>query len=97
MTEPFVHETIDHPSTPGNLHRFHDYTVDQYECQACHDGAHVQYEQDVNELEDGTIVRDTIHHHIYPDDTLGNGIRAYHGPTYFLRVWHEHNGYCPTQ
>lgn len=91
----FVHEMFDHPAVPGNAKRKHDLKVDQYDCLACHAGAHAQYAQDVEECTDGSIMRDGPHPVIYPDGTDANGKPIHHGPTAFLAQWHEHNGYCP--
>lgn len=93
----FPHEMFDHPAVPGNADREHDYTVDQYECVACHDGAHAQYEQDVNEVVEGTVDRT---HTVFLFDHEGAHtdipIDSPHwGPTRFLTKWHERNGYCP--
>lgn len=106
---PHQHEMVDHPATPGNDGRRHVLADDcpaapgdtrepclcQYDCLACHAGAHAQYAQDVAECTDGSIMRDGPHPVIYPDGTDQHGKPIHHGPCAFLAQWHEHNGYCP--
>lgn len=96
MREPFVHETIDHPATPGNDDRIHDYDVDQHECVACHEGAHAQYAQDVTEEADGSVDRVGVHPVVNPDGTDHIGRPVHFGPTAFLAEWHRRNGHCPS-